>query len=273
MQWTIYETLNEGGFGRVFKCREEAEQIDGAMKELISPTSDNLIRFQREIQILLTLDHQNIIRILDWNSAQPGKLDPWYVMEYMEGGSLRDLMMQMFSQDQNFRFSRKWTINQVILPVASALELAHSCGIFHRDLKPANLLFTDSKHQHIKVADWGIGKDVNRTSVAITYGGIGTPGYCSPEQWFANQDIDERTDIFSLGVIFYEMMTGILPPAFDNRGIRPPITPPSVYHYNRISNDLNNVILKMMDMNRLNRYQNIQALINTLHLIKNNENL
>lgn len=268
MQWKINETINQGGFGKVYKCCDEAAEIDGAMKELLSPTSDNIIRFQREIRILQKLNHPNIIKILDWNSAEPGNPNPWYVMEYMKGGSLEELMREMFSQE-NHIFSRAWTIEKVILPVASALFVAHSWGIFHRDLKPLNLLFIDSSHEHIKVIDWGLGKDVNKTSIALTVGGLGTPGYCSPEQWFANRDIDGRTDIFSLGMIFYYMLTGRLPSFDPITGRRPPIDPPSAYHPS-ISYDLDNAILKMIDMNPSRRYQNINELTHALLLIQMN---
>lgn len=117
--------------------------------------------------------------------------------------------------------------------------------------------------------NWGLGKDINKTSIALTVGGLGTPGYCSPEQWFANQDIDGRTNIFSLGMIFYYMLTGRLPSFDPITGRRPPIDPPSAYHPS-ISYDLDYAILKMIDMNPSSRYQNINELTHALLLIQMN---
>lgn len=103
----------------------------------------------------------------------------------MDGGSLRGKMSEMFNTKRGL-FAQKWALGAVILPTLEALQLAHSNFTFHRDIKPENLLFTTAQQNVIKVADWGIGKDINRTSIGLTVGGIGTPRYCSPEQWFAN---------------------------------------------------------------------------------------
>jgi serine/threonine protein kinase len=115
---------------------------------------------------------------------------------------------------------RNWSINTVIMPTCYAPAQAHSAGIYHLDLKPDNILYTRSDRAQIKITDWGLGRDIGRKSIALTasVGQIGgTPGYCAPEQWFMFDVLDGRADIYSLGVIFYEMMTGRRPPLYDQR--------------------------------------------------------
>ncbi|MBA7587764.1 Serine/threonine-protein kinase PknB [subsurface metagenome] len=243
--WNIINTIDQGGFGIVHEVKSTTGQR-GALKELKSLHPSNVIRFQREINILQNFNHNNIIKIYDSNiNGSPPRVLSFYVMEFMAGGSLKTKMFHMFNVQKSL-FAQKWTLGTVILPVVDAIEYAHSKGTFHRDLKPANLLFTTPQHDHIKVADWGIGKDVNQTSIALTVGGIGTPGYCSPEQWFAVSAIDGRTDIYSLGVVFYEMMTGNLPQVYNNAGQSFSIPAPSSQNHSSISTQLDNSILKMM---------------------------
>jgi serine/threonine protein kinase len=257
--WSIIRTIDEGGFGKVYEVKSNTGQR-GALKELKRPDPERIKRFEREVNILQTLNHTHIVNIIESNvNGNPPNWGPWYVMEYMAGGSLRTKNAEMFGQRK--LFSQKWALRNVILPVAEALQLAHSSSIYHRDIKPANLLFTEQNQ--IKVADWGIGKDVNKESIKLTVGGIGTPGYCSPEQWFHPSNFgeaDHRTDIFSLGIIFYEMMTGKLPQVFNNTGQHFNIPTPSSQNHSSISNQLDNIILKMIAFSSNDRYQNIQQL-------------
>ncbi|GAJ16248.1 unnamed protein product, partial [marine sediment metagenome] len=156
-------------------------------------------------------------------------------------------------------------------PIIEALEFAHSKGTYHRDLKPENLLFTTTAHDHLKVADWGLGKDINKESLALTAaaGGVGgTTGYCSPEQWFYNNTIDGRTDIYSLGVIFYEMMTGKQPQVFHPlTGQQYTVPKPSSQNHSSIPLALDNAILKMIAYDLKNRYQTVSQLKNDLFVI------
>lgn len=155
-----------------------------------------------------------------------------------------------------------------ILATCNALAQAHSSNIYHRDMKPDNIMYTNSTRSEIKIADWGLGKDINRESLALTAasGGEigGTPGYCSPEQWFAlDKLVDGRADIYSLGIIFYEMMTRRRPSAYDDKMIRPQVDPPSKYHvtiskklYKFLKNyTIDDCILKMIDLRPENRQQ------------------
>jgi serine/threonine protein kinase len=274
LKYKIIKPLNSGAFGTVYEI-ETDENMRYALKEVKNLNITNKQRFEREIKILSQLNHPNVVKILQWNmGGEAPNFTPYYIMEYLGGGSLRQHMDEKFSSDERYVFERKWTINRIILPTCNALAQAHSSNIFHRDLKPDNIMYTDPNKAEIKITDWGLGKDINRESLALTAaaGGEigGTPGYCSPEQWFAFDDlIDGRTDIFSLGIIFYEMMTRIRPPSYDNKMNRPPVDPPSKYH-STISRKLDRCIMKMIDLKPENRQQSIWDLIFDVETLPDN---
>ena len=274
MKYKIIKPLNSGAFGTVYEI-ETDDNMRYALKEVKNLNITNKQRFEREIKILSQLNHPNVVKILQWNmGGEAPNFTPYYIMEYLGGGSLRQHMDEKFSSDERYVFERKWTINRIILPTCNALAQAHSSNIFHRDLKPDNIMYTDPNKAEIKITDWGLGKDINRESLALTAaaGGEigGTPGYCSPEQWFAFDDlIDGRTDIFSLGIIFYEMMTRIRPPSYDNKMNRPPVDPPSKYH-STISRKLDRCIMKMIDLKPENRQQSIWDLVFDVETLPDN---
>ena len=274
MKYKIIKPLNSGAFGTVYEI-ETDDNMRYALKEVKNLNITNKQRFEREIKILSQLNHPNIVKILQWNiGGEAPNFTPYYIMEYLGGGSLRQHMDEKFSSDERYVFERNWTINRIILPTCNALAQAHSSKIFHRDLKPDNIMYTDPNKAEIKITDWGLGKDINRESLALTAaaGGEigGTPGYCSPEQWFALDDlIDGRTDIFSVGIIFYEMMTRIRPPSYDNKMNRPPVDPPSKYH-STISRKLDRCIMKMIDLKPENRQQSIWDLIFDVETLPDN---
>lgn len=265
MKYRIIRRLGSGGFGNVY----EVQASDGntyAMKLLIDVTTINKQRFETEIKILAQLDHVNIVKIFEWNlGGDPPDFSPWYTMEYLHGGSLSDHMDDKF--EGAYVFHRNWTINTVILPACHALAQAHSAGIYHRDLKPDNIMYTSKDRAQIKITDWGLGRDIGRKSIALTAsaGHIGgTPGYCAPEQWFSFDNIDGRADIYSLGVIFYEMMTGRRPPIYDQNDSSlkrsKVVDVPSKYHPT-ITKELDRCISKMLELNAEKRYQSVWQLI------------
>jgi serine/threonine protein kinase len=274
LKYTIIKPLNSGAFGTVFEI-EGDDNKKYALKELINLNTTSKERFEREIKILSQLNHPNVVKIFQWNiGGEPPNFSPYYIMEYLSGGSLRQHMDERFRAEERYVFERRWTINRIMLPVCNALAQAHSVNIYHRDLKPDNILYTSPDRSEIKIADWGLGKDISRESLALTAtsGGQigGTPGYCSPEQWFAFDDfIDGRADIFSLGIIFYEMMTRKRPSAYDNKMKRPSVDPPSKYH-STISRKLDRCISKMIDLKPENRQQSVWDLIYEVETLPDN---
>ena len=303
MKYIIKRKISTGSFGTIYEVLSEDDNKVYALKELTNIDTVTKQRFEREIKALSQLGHQNIVKIIQWNiGGDPPNFNPYYVMEYLSGGSLRQHMDEKFDSDEKYYFDVKWTINSIILPVCNALAQAHSSNIYHRDLKPSNIMFTDATKSAIKITDWGLVKvedlsstvnddnnsssssavNIDRKSLELTAivseGNIGgTPDYCSPEQWFASVNdnyrlIDGRTDIFSLGIIFYEMLTRRRPPSYDlNNPImsRPAVDPPSKDNL-LISPQLDQCILKMVNLNPENRQQSIWDLISEIETLPDN---
>ncbi len=265
MQYRIVKRLGSGGFGNVYQVKGS----DGntyAMKLLKTVDMINKRRFEREIKILATLNHSNVVKIYEWNlGGDPPDFSPWYVMEYLCGGSLREDMDEKFRE--RYMFQRSRSINSIILPICNALAQAHSLSIYHRDLKPDNIMYIDGDRSSIKITDWGLGRDINRKSLMLTaeIGHVGgDPGYCAPEQWFSNENlVDGRADIFSLGVIWYELMTGSRPARYDNCMARPAIEPPSKFHPS-ISAPMDRLILNMLSLYQEERPKSVWELMSEI---------
>lgn len=297
MKYIIKRQISTGSFGTIYEVLSEDDDKVYALKELTNIDTVTKQRFEREIQVLSQLDHPNIVKVIQWNiGGDPPNFYPYYVMEYLSGGSLRQHMDEKFHSDDQYYFDVKWTINRIILPVCNALAQVHTSNIYHRDLKPSNIMFTDDTKSSIKIADWGLVKigessdsnssyntsttiDLDRRSLELTAvvseGNIGgTPDYCSPEQWFATVNdndrlIDGRTDIFSLGVIFYEMLTRRRPPPYDpnNPGMsRSVVNSPSEYN-SLIPPLLDQCVLKMIDLKPENRQQSISDLMSEIETL------
>jgi serine/threonine protein kinase len=302
LKYIIKRQISTGSFGTIYEVLSEDDNKVYALKELTNIDTVTKQRFEREIKALSQLGHQNIVKIIQWNiGGDPPNFNPYYVMEYLSGGSLRQHMDEKFDSDEKYFFDVKWTINSIILPVCNALAQAHSSNIYHRDLKPSNIMFTDATKSAIKITDWGLVKvedlsstvnddnnssssavNIDRKSLELTAivseGNIGgTPDYCSPEQWFASVNdnyrlIDGRTDIFSVGIIFYEMLTRRRPPPYDpNNPImsRPAVDPPSKDNL-LISSQLDQCILKMVNLKPENRQQSIWDLISEIETLPDN---
>ncbi|HEX5892646.1 MAG TPA: serine/threonine-protein kinase [Nitrososphaeraceae archaeon] len=307
MKYTIKRPISSGSFGTIYEVLSEEDNKVYALKELTNIDTVSKQRFDREVKILSELDHPNIVKTFYWNvGGDPPKFAPYYIMEYLGGNSLRQYIDEKFSSDEKYYFEIKWTIDKIILPVCNALAQAHSSNIYHRDLKPSNIMFTDATKTTIKITDWGLVKgedyatgssnnsdnsnnasaiNLDRKSLELTAiageGNIGgTPDYCSPEQWFAtvnnntvnnNRLNDGRADIFSLGIILYEMLTRRRPPPYDPNNInksRSIVEPPSKYNP-LVSPQLDQCILKMIDLNPENRQQSIWDLISEIETLPN----
>ena len=304
MKYTIKRSITSGSFGTVYEILNEEDNKVYALKELTNIDTVSKQRFDREVKILSELDHPNIVKTFYWNvGGDPPKFAPYYIMEYLGGNSLRQYIDERFDSDEKFYFEIKWTIDKIILPVCNALAQAHSSNIYHRDLKPSNIMFTDATKTTIKITDWGLVKgedyatgsnnsnnnnntsaiNLDRKSLELTAiageGNIGgTPDYCSPEQWFAtvnNNTVnnhrlnDGRADIFSLGIILYEMLTRRRPPPYDPNNInksRSIVEPPSKYNP-LVSPQLDQCILKMIDLDPENRQQSIWDLISEIETL------
>jgi tRNA A-37 threonylcarbamoyl transferase component Bud32 len=204
-QLQILECLGRGGMGVVYKARQPRLDRFVALKILAREKEKNprfAERFTREAQALARLNHPNIVTVYDF-----GEADGLYylLMEFVDGMSLRQLL-----QTRKLAPEEALTI---VPPICEALQYAHQQGIVHRDIKPENILL--DKQGRVKIADFGIAKLLGTDGRVASLTGeqqvVGTPHYMAPEQVEKPGTVDHRADIFSLGVVFYEMLTGELP--------------------------------------------------------------
>ncbi|HTI97939.1 MAG TPA: protein kinase, partial [Dongiaceae bacterium] len=217
-QLEIIRCIGRGGMGAVYEARQKSLNRLVALKILAPEREKDAAfgqRFATEAEILARLNHPNIITIHDFGTAN-GMF--YLVMEFVDGVNLRQLLR-----------SRKLTPEEalaVVPPLCDALQFAHERGIVHRDIKPENILL--DKTGRVKIADFGIAKMLGPVSEElggeksppenVTQNVVGTRGYSAPEQQQAPRLVDSRADIYSLGVVFYEMLTGELP----GKKIEPP---------------------------------------------------
>ena len=250
-QLEILECLGRGGMGVVYKARQKTLNRLVALK-LLAPERVGDVkfaeRFAREAQALAALNHPNIVTIYDF-----GQAGGFYflLMEFVDGLNLRQLLrMRKFSPEEALT---------IVPPLCDALQFAHDRGIVHRDIKPENILL--DKEGSVKVADFGIAKMLGAGSGAAGFGepaappsatqsALGTPGYSAPEQRSDPQRADNRADIYSLGVVFYELLTGELP---DKK-----IEPPSKKV--QIDVRLDEVVLRALEQKPELRYQQASVL-------------
>jgi predicted Ser/Thr protein kinase len=203
-QLEIIAFIGKGGMGAVYKARQPGLDRVVALKILPPQTaagSGFIERFNREARALAKLNHPNIVAVYEF--GQVNGL-PYFIMEFVDGLNLRQL-------ERAGKLSAREAL-QIVPQICEALQFAHDEGIVHRDIKPENILL--DKKGRVKIADFGIAKILSATpdvSITETGGSIGTPHYMAPEQMEKPTTVDHRADIFSLGVVFYEMLTGELP--------------------------------------------------------------
>ncbi len=204
--YKLERLIGQGGMGAVFEASHARLPRHFAIKLLSAEVAEEasiLDRFQREAEIASSLGHENITQVFDINRTEDGV--PYMVLELLEGEDLSDFL------DKNGRLGLPGTVG-LLDQVASGLEAAHAKGIVHRDLKPQNLFLCrrQGRPDLVKILDFGISKITHSETHATRTGAIlGTPNYMSPEQADGRpDDIDSRTDIFAMGAILYECLTG-----------------------------------------------------------------
>jgi tRNA A-37 threonylcarbamoyl transferase component Bud32 len=237
-QLEILEFIGKGGMGLVYKARQPKLDRLVALKLLprtagADPSFGE--RFNREARVLARLSHPNIVAVHDFGQAG----DFYYLlMEYVDGVNLRQsLRGGKFTQAQALSLVPK---------ICDALQYAHEEGVLHRDIKPENLLL-DTRGR-IKIADFGIAKlqgELKGVTLTASGAAVGTPHYMAPEQLERPQEVDQRADIYSLGVVFYEMLTGELPLGR--------FAPPSAK--SEVDPRVDEVVLRTLEKERERRFQ------------------
>jgi serine/threonine protein kinase len=200
-RYKIKSELGRGGMATVYRAFDPISNREVAIKILPPELLHNLVtraRFKRELKLIASLEHPAIVPVYDVGGEDNHQ--PYFVMRYMSGGSLAEMI-------QKRTFSLR-DAALIIERLASALDHAHSQGIIHRDIKPDNVLFDASNHPYL--SDFGVAKFTETLVSATGHEVIGTPAYISPEQALG-EDVDRRADVYGLGAMLYEMLTGERP--------------------------------------------------------------
>jgi serine/threonine protein kinase len=250
-QLEILELIGKGGMGAVYKARQKQLDRIVALKILPPGIGDDPAfaeRFAREAKALAKLNHPNIVTLYEFGEAS-GQF--YFLMEFVDGVNLRQLL-------HAGRISAREAL-AIVPQICDALQFAHDQGIVHRDIKPENILL--DRRGRVKVADFGLAKIVENRDDAINFSAtgkisgnltdtgkaMGTPNYMSPEQITAPGEVDHRADIYALGVVFYQMLTGELP----GKKIAPPSTKV------QIDVRLDEIVLRALEKNPGLRYQQV----------------
>jgi serine/threonine protein kinase len=257
--YKIMGMIGEGGMGKIYKAVDTRTKKTVVMKQLIIAEREIFIkRFQREADIMLSLHHANIVTVYDY--LKQGR-SYYIIMEFVDGISLEDLIRK------NHKIEPLRAL-LIFNELCKGLKYAHDRQIIHRDIKPNNVLI--SKTGQVKLVDFGIAKSLEEDE-GLTKTGVvmGTPAYMSPEQLISTKYVDNLTDIYSMGVMFYQMITGQRPYGadFTAENIRK-ITLGEYTSPKQLNPDLPgyclNIIKKTMHHKKEKRVQDLQELINDM---------
>lgn len=261
--YRIIEQLGEGGMAIVYKAFDTHLERDVAVKVIrtdqFAPAvlEKILKRFEREAKLLAKLSHPNIVGVIDYGEYEN---IPYLVMEYLPGGTLKERLGKPIPAGEAAR---------ILLPVARALDYAHRQGMIHRDVKPSNILITADGEPML--TDFGIAKLLeggDSQTLTGTGVGIGTPEYMAPEQWIG--EATQASDQYSLGVIFYEMVTGRKPFSADTpaaillKQTNDPLPSPKTF-VPKINKETENFIYKAMARNPKDRFPDMGTASKVLH--------
>lgn len=254
-QYEIKSLLGKGGMALVYRATQISMKRDVAVKVLIGDLGRDpefVSRFEREAELFAVLQHPHILPVIDFGNTD-GQI--YIVMRLVEGGSL-DNRIKKGALDLS-------VAAKMLTQIGSALSFAHSKGIVHRDMKPSNVLLDQNDNAYL--TDFGIAKLLSGTSkLTATNTVLGTPAYMAPEQWRGEQ-LDARTDIYSLGIMAYEMVTGKLPFEGDTSFTlmykhMNEMPPRPKEHIEHLSDEVEFVILKAMAKDPNERFQSADAM-------------
>jgi len=261
-RYHILEQLGEGGMATVYKAYDTRLERDVAVKIIrrgaFPPDQlDRILkRFEREAKALAKLSHPNIVGVIDYGEHEGS---PYLVMEYLPGGTLKQRLGKPVPWQEAVR---------ILIPITEALEYAHEHNIIHRDIKPSNILLTEKGQPML--TDFGIAKILETEDTATLTGtgiGVGTPGYMAPEQWTGQAT--PQSDIYSLGVVLYEMITGRKPYEADTpaaillKQVNDPLLRPGILVRN-LPDVVERVLLKALANNREDRFKTVGEFGNAL---------
>jgi len=262
-RYRIIEELGQGGMATVYRAHDKRLDTDVAIKvirvETLAPNvlDTTLLRFEREAKLLAKLTHPNIVKVTDFGEFENL---PYLVMPFLQGGTLKQIMGYTFHWRDAF---------QMLLPIVSALDYAHSQSMIHRDVKPANILLT--KQQQAVLTDFGIAKILDPDSsmdITSSSATIGTPQYMAPEQ-ATSKTIDHRVDMYAVGVVLFEMVTGRMPFTADTpmevllKHITEPLPKPTRFVPD-LPSEVENILVKALAKQPNDRYENMADFHNAM---------
>ncbi|MFY9561212.1 MAG: tetratricopeptide repeat protein [Terriglobales bacterium] len=262
-RYEILEVLGQGGMGAVYKARDRELSRMVALKVIRPDLARNpaiVERFKQELRLSHQVTHKNVIRIYDLGEGEGVK---FITMEYIEGKDLRSLIRE------KKRFTPEEAVD-VIQQVCQALDAAHSVGVIHRDLKPQNIMQGGSGR--ILVMDFGLARTLEGDGMTQTGALVGTMEYMSPEQALG-KELDQRSDIFALGLIFYELLTGKMPFVAESglasliKRTQERAIPVSDVDA-QIPGALSGIVSKCLERDVNQRYQNVSAVLADLNTWK-----
>ncbi|MBZ0287459.1 MAG: serine/threonine protein kinase, partial [Anaerolineae bacterium] len=248
--YELIEEVGKGGMATVYRAYQPNVDRFVAVKVIhrsVATDAASLERFQREARLVTRLEHPHLLPIYDYDGAHD---PPYIVMRYLESGTLKDVLDQgRLPYDEIVYMMRQ---------IASALDYAHRRGIIHRDIKPSNIMIDAEGNAFL--TDFGIAR-MTEAGQGLTQTGyaVGTPGYMSPEQGMGEEEVDGRADIYSLGVMLFQMLTGRLPYQAETplatilKHMHDPIPKPSGVNPD-ISPDVDAVLTRAMAKKREDRY-------------------
>ena len=266
--YKVDSELGRGGMGVVYKAHEAALDRYVAIKMLANQVAGDqqmVARFQREARSVAALNHPNVTQIY-FIGQEKGQ--PYFVMEFVDGETLSRLIRRELRLPTDLAA-------RILLQAASGLEAAHRRGIIHRDIKPANIMI--SKQGLVKVTDFGIARLQDPLQKLTATGEfLGTPGYLSPEVCLG-EEMDHRSDIFSLGIVLYEMLTGITPFKNDSPlAMMREVVEAAIPNVRGLNDDVDDVLSaildKMVAKKREQRYQSCREIISDLEAYLGTQN-
>ncbi|HHV25515.1 MAG: serine/threonine protein kinase [Candidatus Cloacimonadaceae bacterium] len=260
--YKIISELGKGGMGTVYLAKDSFLDRSVAIKELnplLTSDADLIARFRNEARLQAKLSHTNIVGLYSFFEQNERH---YIVMEYAEGKTLKEIIKQTGPIPEKRAIA-------ILRQILSALEYAHGMGIIHRDIKPSNIIL--DAQDSVKVLDFGIARVMGERGLTLTGQQLGTVGYMSPEQVKAEKDIDEKTDIYSLGITFFEMLSGRMPYDLDSLSdyevmdniVKTPLPDPRDY-YPHISDNAVNVLKRMAEKDRSLRYHDAKQAADNL---------
>ncbi len=259
-KYEVLEEMNVGSAAALYKCRDPHTREVLALKVCQTADKEMLSRFSREAEIVIALDHPNIVRVVDFGVCDEG---PFLAEEFLQGQDLDERIESGESLTSSARV-------EILLQIAQGLAYAHGAGVLHRDLSPSNVRVLDDGR--VKLIDFGLAR-LLRSDVRTTRAGsiLGTAGYLPPEQ-VLGEPVDERGDIFSFGVLAYYLLCGKKP--FPGQSLQELLKqvvsvdpPPLSEHWPECPQDLETLVSRCLEKKAAQRYPNFTEVIADLAII------